>query len=266
MSVVIVGNGMAGATVAATLRTKGYAGAVVLIGDEPHLPYQRPPLSKELLKDGGDPLLLRPATLWDDQSIELALGVRATAIDRAARAVTLDDGRVFSAQVVGRDPLTDVAVIKIKENVNNLPAVKLGNSDAMRVGDWVVAIGNPFGLASSVSAGIVSATARVTLSSWLLRFSPCSRAAPATTLSSSLILTPTVSCVRLRFSSVRLCPSSLLRRISSRELRSASISAFCRASLSLSRPSASSRFSPPLRIHAPTAASSASKITIPNSK
>ena len=74
--------------------------------------------------------------------------------------VTLDDGRVFSAQVVGRDPLTDVAVIKIKENVNNLPAVKLGNSDAMRVGDWVVAIGNPFGLASSVSAGIVSATAR----------------------------------------------------------------------------------------------------------
>ncbi|MBX5482984.1 MAG: Do family serine endopeptidase [Myxococcaceae bacterium] len=74
--------------------------------------------------------------------------------------VTLDDGRTFNAEVVGRDPLTDVAVIKVKEKVDNLPAVKLGDSDKLRVGDWVVAIGNPFGLASSVSAGIVSATSR----------------------------------------------------------------------------------------------------------
>jgi serine protease Do len=74
--------------------------------------------------------------------------------------VGLDDGRKFEAEVVGRDPLTDVALIRIKRKVQNLPIVKLGNSDQMRVGDWVVAIGNPFGLASSVSAGIVSATAR----------------------------------------------------------------------------------------------------------
>jgi serine protease Do len=74
--------------------------------------------------------------------------------------VKLDDGRTFKAEVVGRDPLTDVAVIRLQGKVDNLPWVKLGNSNAMKVGDWVVAIGNPFGLASSVSAGIVSATAR----------------------------------------------------------------------------------------------------------
>jgi serine protease Do len=74
--------------------------------------------------------------------------------------VTLDDGRSFEAKVVGRDPLTDVALIRVTREVKDLPTVKLGDSDAMRVGDWVVAIGNPFGLSSSVSAGIVSATAR----------------------------------------------------------------------------------------------------------
>jgi len=62
--------------------------------------------------------------------------------------------------VVGRDQPTDVAVIKLKGKVTNLPVVKLGNSDALRVGDWAVAIGNPFGLASSVSLGIISARAR----------------------------------------------------------------------------------------------------------
>jgi len=72
----------------------------------------------------------------------------------------LDDGRAFDAQVMGRDPLTDLALVRIKEKAENLPASKLGDSDAMRVGDWVVAIGNPFGLASSVSAGIISARAR----------------------------------------------------------------------------------------------------------
>ncbi|MFP2932992.1 trypsin-like peptidase domain-containing protein [Pyxidicoccus sp. 3LG] len=74
--------------------------------------------------------------------------------------IRLDDGRSFPAEVLGRDPLTDVALVKLKEKVENLPVVKLGDSDALRVGDWVVAIGNPFGLASSVSLGIVSARAR----------------------------------------------------------------------------------------------------------
>jgi serine protease Do len=77
-----------------------------------------------------------------------------------AISVKLDDGRTFDAQVLGRDPLTDVAVIKLKGKVGKLPSLVLGDSDALRVGDWVMAIGNPFGLASTVSAGIISAKAR----------------------------------------------------------------------------------------------------------
>ncbi|QDF04473.1 trypsin-like peptidase domain-containing protein [Myxococcus xanthus] len=80
--------------------------------------------------------------------------------DAISITIRLDDGRSFSGEVVGRDPLTDVALVRLKEKVENLPTVKLGDSDALRVGDWVVAIGNPFGLASSVSLGIVSARAR----------------------------------------------------------------------------------------------------------
>jgi serine protease Do len=74
--------------------------------------------------------------------------------------VTFDDGRKFDAQVLGVDPPTDVALLRLKGKVEELPVVKLGDSEALKVGDWVVAIGNPFGLASSVSAGIVSAKAR----------------------------------------------------------------------------------------------------------
>jgi serine protease Do len=74
--------------------------------------------------------------------------------------VHFDDGRAFDAEVVGRDPLVDVALIKLRGKVENLPALKLGDSAAMRVGDFVVAIGNPFGLASSVSLGIISALDR----------------------------------------------------------------------------------------------------------
>ncbi|MBZ4333691.1 trypsin-like peptidase domain-containing protein [Corallococcus interemptor] len=80
--------------------------------------------------------------------------------DAVTITIRLDDGRSFTGEVVGRDPLTDVAVVKIKEKVDQLPSVKLGDSDAVRVGDWVLAIGNPFGLASSVSVGILSARAR----------------------------------------------------------------------------------------------------------
>ncbi|MBU8896434.1 peptidase S1 [Corallococcus sp. H22C18031201] len=74
--------------------------------------------------------------------------------------VKLEDGRAFDAEVLGRDALTDVALLRLKGAPNDLPAVSLGDSDVLRVGDPVMAIGNPFGLASSVSAGILSARAR----------------------------------------------------------------------------------------------------------
>ncbi|MBX3196680.1 MAG: trypsin-like peptidase domain-containing protein [Labilithrix sp.] len=73
--------------------------------------------------------------------------------------VQLSDERRFPAKVAGRDPRTDIAVIRI-EGGKDLPAIALGDSDALDVGDWVVAIGNPFGLSHTVSAGIVSAKGR----------------------------------------------------------------------------------------------------------
>jgi len=74
--------------------------------------------------------------------------------------VTLTDKQAYSAKVLGRDPKTDLAVLKI-EPKGDLPVAKLGNSDDLAVGDWVMAIGNPFGLSNTVTAGIVSAKGRV---------------------------------------------------------------------------------------------------------
>ncbi|WP_292363014.1 trypsin-like peptidase domain-containing protein, partial [Methylophaga sp. UBA1464] len=72
--------------------------------------------------------------------------------------VSLHDGRSFQAEVVGSDPATDVAVIRIPPE--NLTALPLADSDSLRVGDFVVAIGNPFGLGQTVTSGIVSALGR----------------------------------------------------------------------------------------------------------
>ncbi|MGB8358108.1 MAG: Do family serine endopeptidase [Bacteroidales bacterium] len=72
--------------------------------------------------------------------------------------VTLNDKRSFTADVVGRDPSTDIALLKIK--ATGLPYIKFGDSDAIRLGEWVLAVGNPFNLTSSVTAGIVSARGR----------------------------------------------------------------------------------------------------------
>jgi serine protease Do len=74
--------------------------------------------------------------------------------------VILKNGREFDAQVKGRDPNTDLALIKIKPE-NNLPVLELGDSDTLKVGEWIVAIGNPFGLEHTVTAGIISAKGRV---------------------------------------------------------------------------------------------------------
>ncbi|WP_199797496.1 trypsin-like peptidase domain-containing protein [Hymenobacter amundsenii] len=72
--------------------------------------------------------------------------------------VVLPDNRQFAAELIGRDPNTDLALIKVK--ADNLPSIKLGNSDSVQVGEWVVAVGYPFSLNTTVTAGIVSAKAR----------------------------------------------------------------------------------------------------------
>ncbi len=80
--------------------------------------------------------------------------------DATRIVVTLSDKRQFEAAVVGEDPSTDLAVIQITEEVPDLPVIALGNSDLVRVGEWVVAVGNPFRLTSTVTTGIVSALGR----------------------------------------------------------------------------------------------------------
>ncbi|BBD58168.1 peptidase S1 and S6 chymotrypsin/Hap [Nostoc sp. HK-01] len=72
--------------------------------------------------------------------------------------VTLKDGRTFDGKVLGEDPVTDVAVIKI--DANNLPTISLGNSEVLQPGEAVIAIGNPLGLNNTVTSGIISATGR----------------------------------------------------------------------------------------------------------
>ncbi len=72
--------------------------------------------------------------------------------------VKLSDGREFTAKTIGTDPPSDVAVIKIE--AKGLPVLALGDSDAMEVGDWAIAAGNPFGLTQTITVGVISAKGR----------------------------------------------------------------------------------------------------------
>lgn len=80
-------------------------------------------------------------------------------IDGAERLeITLNDNRTYDATVIGTDPMTDLALIKI--DASDLPVIAMGNSENLKVGEWVLAVGNPFGFTSTVTTGIVSAKAR----------------------------------------------------------------------------------------------------------
>lgn len=118
--VAIIGAGHGGFQIAASLRQSGFDGSVVLIGDEPQLPYQRPPLSKDYLdgKIGLDLLLMRPETFFADQRIELVMGVGVAEIDRAARTVALTDGKRL-----GYDHL--VLATGARNRVPPLPGIEL---------------------------------------------------------------------------------------------------------------------------------------------
>ncbi len=75
-------------------------------------------------------------------------------------SIILQDNTRLPAKLVGKDPKTDLAVLKVEPGAVKLPAVALGDSDTTRVGDWIIAIGNPFGLGGTVTAGIISARGR----------------------------------------------------------------------------------------------------------
>src|SRR5215471_9392942 len=87
--VIVIGAGQAAAQLAMSLRQGGFAERIVIIGDEPYLPYQRPPLSKKFLSEhrAPDVLFLRPEKFWHDQNVEFELGARVATVDPARQRV-----------------------------------------------------------------------------------------------------------------------------------------------------------------------------------
>ncbi|WP_109530764.1 MULTISPECIES: NAD(P)/FAD-dependent oxidoreductase [Nocardia] len=100
--VVIVGTGIAGASAARTLRKDGFAGSIVLVGDDPSIPYRRPMVSKELLSGSAVAAKahLEPITFWAEQSIELRVGATVAAVDTASARVEFDDGDSLSYETL----------------------------------------------------------------------------------------------------------------------------------------------------------------------
>lgn len=128
--VVIVGASLAGLRAAETLRQAGFDGQVSLVGSEPHLPYDRPPLSKQVLAGEWEPdrIGLRPAEMYDEMGLDLLLGRTAQSLDLSARRVLLDDGEPlpFDGLVIatgavartlpGTPPLAGIHVLRTVED------------------------------------------------------------------------------------------------------------------------------------------------------
>lgn len=117
----------------------------------PALPYGRPPSRPNIDRSLGSGFVVDDEghILTNAHVIEGASSIRVVSADDTER----------DAEIVGVDPATDVAVIRVR-NTEGLTPLPLGDSDAVRVGDWTVAVGNPFGLSSTVTAGILSARSR----------------------------------------------------------------------------------------------------------
>jgi 3-phenylpropionate/trans-cinnamate dioxygenase ferredoxin reductase subunit len=143
--VVVIGAGQAAAQLAMSLRQGKFAERIVILGDEPYLPYQRPPLSKKFLSERREPdvLYLRPEKFWRDQAVEFALGARVAAADPTRRRVTLADGReidygtlVFATGTSARMPpipgLADAGVHVVRR-IEDVARLRPALDDARRV-------------------------------------------------------------------------------------------------------------------------------------
>ncbi|TML91636.1 MAG: NAD(P)/FAD-dependent oxidoreductase [Actinobacteria bacterium] len=155
---VVVGASLAGLRAVETLRQHGYDGRLVLVGAEPSLPYDRPPLSKQVLAGewGPDEIVLRPADDYSSLALDMRLGRRATALDLDARAVVLDDGErvAFDGLVIATGcrprllPGTpDIAGIHVLRTLDDALAIRAALDAAARV----VVIGAGF-IGSEVAA------------------------------------------------------------------------------------------------------------------
>jgi 3-phenylpropionate/trans-cinnamate dioxygenase ferredoxin reductase subunit len=127
-TVVIVGAGLAGARCAETLRAEGFDGGVVLVGDEPHAPYERPALSKEFLAGKRDleEMSLRPDGFWAEQGIDLRLGCRIVDVDRERKTATTADGAELA---------WDALVIATGARVRRLPFPTPAGVHVLRTAD-----------------------------------------------------------------------------------------------------------------------------------
>jgi len=144
--IVVVGAGLAGVRTAEELRRAGYDGDVVLVGDEVHLPYDRPPLSKDVVRGERDDTTLKPQEFFDDQRIELRLGTGARSLDTASRTLTLDDGTELGydelvvatglrpRRIPGLPSLRGVHVLRSLEDSRALRAEIVSGSRALVVG------------------------------------------------------------------------------------------------------------------------------------
>ena len=121
-----------------------------LFGLMPRQYYDRQPSQEEERSSGGSGVIITPDgyIITNNHVSENASSLK----------VMLDDGRTFDAKLIGADPMTDIALLKI--DATDLPTVPFGDSDKLRLGEWVLAVGNPYGLNSTITAGIVSAKGR----------------------------------------------------------------------------------------------------------
>jgi len=152
-SIVIVGASLAGAKAAEALRKEGYEGRITLLGEEPHVPYIRPPLSKDYLRGESelDAVVVHPTTWYDEQRIELLLSTRVRGIEPRTREVLIDDGRrlAFDRLLLAtgasprplRIPGSDLAGVHYLRTMDDANAIRGAAKTAHRVivigGGWI---------------------------------------------------------------------------------------------------------------------------------
>ncbi len=160
-TILIIGGGQAGAQAIDTLRREGFKGRLILVGDEPQLPYQRPPLSKKFLSGemAADRLPFRHQAFYDEHRVELKLGVQATHLDPAARRVALSNGEeiiydrlILCLGAVSRQltcPGADLPGVHYLRGIADVPKIQEG----IKTGGRVVIIGGGYiGLETAATA------------------------------------------------------------------------------------------------------------------
>jgi 3-phenylpropionate/trans-cinnamate dioxygenase ferredoxin reductase subunit len=160
-TILILGGGQAGAQAIDTLRREGFPGRLVLVSDEPELPYQRPPLSKKFLSGelAADRLPFRHQAFYDEHRVELKLGIRATRLDPAARRVDLSDGGevVYDRLLLclGAEsrrltcPGSELPGVHYLRSVSDVPAIREGLKPGARI---VIIGGGYIGLETAATA------------------------------------------------------------------------------------------------------------------